>query len=90
MILYGLVVREEVKDAKGKVIAKAGDEIDSGLAKKLANAEQKMIPVLPFVSEQVDYLSADEEENYVVAQANSPLDEQGHFIGGEAGGPLRR
>jgi DNA-directed RNA polymerase subunit beta len=78
-ILYGLIVREDVKDAKGKVIAKAGDEIDSGLVKKLANAEQKMIPVRPFVSEQVDYLSADEEENYVVAQANSPLDEQGHF-----------
>ncbi len=78
-VLYGLVVREDVKAGNGRVIAKAGEEIDSALAKKLANAEQKMIPVLPFVSQQVDYLSADEEENYVVAQANSPLDEQGHF-----------
>jgi DNA-directed RNA polymerase subunit beta len=32
------------------------------------------------VSEQVDYLTADEEDNYVVAQANAKLDENGAFI----------
>jgi DNA-directed RNA polymerase subunit beta len=79
-VLEGLVVREDVKDDKEKVIAKAGETIDGALAKKLAGAGQKMIQVQPFVSEQVDYLSADEEENFVVAQANSPLDEQGHFL----------
>ncbi len=31
------------------------------------------------VTEQVDYLTADQEENYVVAQANAPLDDKGHF-----------
>ena len=31
------------------------------------------------VSEQVDYLTADQEENYVVAQANAPIDNHGHF-----------
>src|SRR5438552_4009320 len=39
-----------------------------------------MIPLLPFVSDQVDYLSADEEEEFVVAQANSPLNEKGRFL----------
>ena len=78
-VLEGLILREDVKDGKDKVIAKAGDVIDGALAKKLAGAAEKMIPVRPFVSEQVDYLSADEEENFVVAQANYPLDEQGHF-----------
>ena len=28
----------------------------------------------------VDYLTADEEDNYTVAQANEPLDAEGHFI----------
>ena len=32
------------------------------------------------VLDQIDYLSADEEDKYVVAQANEPLDENGYFI----------
>ncbi|MEJ8778466.1 DNA-directed RNA polymerase subunit beta [Pseudogracilibacillus sp. ICA-222130] len=35
------------------------------------------------VTEQIDYLTADEEDNYVVAQANAPLDENGHFLNDE-------
>jgi DNA-directed RNA polymerase subunit beta len=31
------------------------------------------------VSDQVDYLTADQEENYVVAQANAPIDSRGHY-----------
>lgn len=34
----------------------------------------------PRVTDQVIYVTADEEENYNVAQANEPLDENGHFI----------
>ncbi len=32
------------------------------------------------VTEHVDYLTADEEDKYIVAQANEPLDEEGHFV----------
>ena len=34
----------------------------------------------PVVTEDVIYITADEEEKYRVAQANEPLDEQGHFV----------
>ena len=34
----------------------------------------------PVVTDEVVYLTADEEDNYVVAQANEPLDENGHFV----------
>ena len=78
--LLGQTVHQDVKDSGGKVIAKAGAEIDDALAKKLPDAAEPQIPLRPFVSAQVDYLSADEEENFVVAQANSPLDERGHFL----------
>ena len=37
------------------------------------------------VSEHVDYLTADEEDKYIVAQANEPLDEEGHFINERVG-----
>ncbi|KJS22785.1 MAG: DNA-directed RNA polymerase subunit beta [Clostridiaceae bacterium BRH_c20a] len=32
------------------------------------------------VTEEIEYLTADEEDNYAVAQANAPLDEEGRFI----------
>ncbi|HMP72775.1 MAG TPA: DNA-directed RNA polymerase subunit beta [Kiritimatiellia bacterium] len=32
------------------------------------------------VSTTVDYLTADQEENYVIAQANAPIDESGNFL----------
>ncbi len=32
------------------------------------------------VTEQIDYLTADEEDEFIVAQANEPLDEEGNFI----------
>ena len=36
-------------------------------------------PENPVVTDEVEYLTADEEDNYHVAQANTPLDENGHF-----------
>ena len=37
------------------------------------------------VTEHVDYLTADEEDRYVVAQANEPLDSEGHFVNERVG-----
>ncbi len=36
-------------------------------------------PANPVVTEEVVYMTADEEDNYHVAQANEPLDKEGHF-----------
>jgi DNA-directed RNA polymerase subunit beta len=35
------------------------------------------------VSSHIDYLTADREENYIIAQANAPVDDRGHFTGGK-------
>jgi DNA-directed RNA polymerase subunit beta len=32
------------------------------------------------VKEQIDYLTADREEGYIIAQANAPIDDKGHFL----------
>ena len=37
-------------------------------------------PETKTVTDKIDYLMADEEDRYIVAQANEPLDEEGHFI----------
>ena len=40
----------------------------------------KTDPKNPRVTDEVVYMTADEEDNYHVAQANEPLDENGYFI----------
>ena len=40
----------------------------------------KTDPENPVVTDEVVYMTADEEDNYIVAQASEPLDENGHFI----------
>ena len=40
----------------------------------------KTDPKNPVVTDEVRYLTADEEDNYYVAQANAELDEEGHFV----------
>ncbi|WP_294143601.1 DNA-directed RNA polymerase subunit beta [uncultured Clostridium sp.] len=49
----------------------------------------KTDPHNPVVTEEVVYLTADEEDNFVVAQANEPLDEEGHFIHNNVSGRFR-
>ena len=49
----------------------------------------KTDPKNPVVTDEVIYLTADEEDNYTVAQANEPLDEEGHFIHTNVSGRYR-
>ena len=46
-------------------------------------------PKNPVVTDEVVYLTADEEDNYIVAQANEALDEEGHFIRNNVSGRFR-
>ena len=43
----------------------------------------------PRVTDEVVYMTADEEDNYHVAQANEPLDEEGHFVRKNVSGRYR-
>ncbi len=49
----------------------------------------KSDPENPVVTDQIEYLTADEEDDYFVAQANEPLDEEGHFINKNVSGRWR-
>jgi DNA-directed RNA polymerase subunit beta len=82
--LLGRTVTEAVVNESGKVIVRQGDSISKN---KLAEIQKlpdgTMIQVKPFVAtgeNEVLYLSADQEENYRVAQANSALDELNQFV----------
>ena len=49
----------------------------------------KSDPENPVVTDEVTYMTADEEDDYTVAQANEPLDEEGHFIHNNVSGRYR-
>ena len=49
----------------------------------------KTDPQNPRVTDEVVYMTADEEDNYHVAQANTPLDEEGHFVNKNVSGRYR-
>ena len=49
----------------------------------------KTDPANPRVTDEVVYMTADEEDNYIVAQANEPLDENGYFIHNNVSGRFR-
>ena len=49
----------------------------------------KSDPANPRVTDEVVYMTADEEDNYHVAQANEPLDEEGHFVRKNVSGRYR-
>ncbi|MFZ5855605.1 MAG: DNA-directed RNA polymerase subunit beta [Chloroflexota bacterium] len=77
--LEGRAPRGDVVDAKGNVVVKDGERITAKMLKSLAKVG-KEIPVIPFISDQVDYLSADAEDKYVIAQANAPLTDEHEFV----------
>ena len=49
----------------------------------------KTDPEKPVVTEKIVYLTADEEDNFRIAQANEPLDDEGHFINKNVSGRFR-
>jgi DNA-directed RNA polymerase subunit beta len=78
--VIGCTARETVTGSRGGVLVEEGNEITAAIAKRLAEAGIEQVPVRPFVTDEIEYLSADTEERYVIAQANSLLDEGNHFI----------
>lgn len=78
--LVGRTLGEPVLDEAGNLVAEAGREINEELAYKLAALPPQRIKVKPFASQEVIYLSPNEEEGYIIAQASAKLNEKGEFI----------
>ncbi len=78
--LINRTVLEDITDSKGNVIASKRTLITKEIAKKIASLSSQTIRVVPFVSEQIVYLTADEEERYAIAQANALLNQRNEFI----------
>jgi DNA-directed RNA polymerase subunit beta len=77
--LEGRLLRRPATDAKGKEVLGVGERLDAKVTEKLIKAGVASIDIAPWVSEEVKYLSADEEDNWSIAQANAPLNPDGTF-----------
>jgi len=77
--LVGRILREDVAE-DNKSVATASTVVTPDLAEKLGALSHRMVAVRPFASYEIAYLSADQEERYIIAQANALLDEANHFL----------
>jgi DNA-directed RNA polymerase subunit beta len=78
--LIGRRLREAITDPKtGETLGAEGEVITKELARKLARIGQD-VPIVPYVSDEIHYLSADAEDRYTIAQATTPLNEQMEFV----------
>ncbi|MBF8290868.1 MAG: DNA-directed polymerase subunit beta, partial [Chloroflexi bacterium] len=64
----------------GAVILRKGEPFKAEAIAELKRQKANAFPIRPIVTDQIEYLPADEEEQHHVAQANARLDDEGHFL----------
>jgi DNA-directed RNA polymerase subunit beta len=64
----------------GGVVLKKGKTFTPDAIAELKKQKANAFPIKPIVTNDIEYLPADEEEEHVVAQANARLDDDGHFL----------
>ncbi len=78
-MLLGRTLREDIPGKSKKPLAAVGAEITEKLLTNIRQEDARTIKVVPFASEEIEYLSADVEDRFIVAQANALLDERNQF-----------
>ncbi len=81
-LLEGRTLRGDLLGKNDKILYKDGEIITPEIYKKIKKLKRD-IDIVPFVSprdEDIEYLSADEEDKYIIGQANAPLNERNEFI----------
>ncbi|HLZ63242.1 MAG TPA: DNA-directed RNA polymerase subunit beta [Ktedonosporobacter sp.] len=75
--------REDIATSAGALLLKArkAARVDEALFAELANVlGSAEVHVRPFVSDEVDYFTADDEEQFRIAQGNARLSSNGEFL----------
>ena len=72
---------EDLKTPDDQVLIKARERVrvDDALFERLSFLGQTDIRIRPFVTDEVEYRTADDEENFFIAQANAKIDINGEF-----------
>ncbi|HIC94847.1 MAG TPA: DNA-directed RNA polymerase subunit beta, partial [Anaerolineae bacterium] len=81
--LLDKTLREDVVDPdSGEVVAEAGTVITPEVAERIVRLAPRVpeVKIRPMVTNEIVYLTADEEDPCTIAQANARLDERGQFV----------
>ncbi len=78
--LIGRELAEPIEDAAGEMIARRGDTVSAELAQRIAAVNDAPVAIRAFASDEVVELTADDEREAVIAQANARIDSSGHFL----------
>jgi DNA-directed RNA polymerase subunit beta len=70
----------DVTDDDENILIEGGTVVDDDVLAQLRDLDVEKVPVMPYVIEEIEYLNADAEDHYVIAQANSLLNAQDEFI----------
>jgi DNA-directed RNA polymerase subunit beta len=82
-LLVNRIADEDIVDSKGKVIVADGELISEKTAKAIEKAHGEkadLIPVRPFLSEEIEYISPEYDEKYIIADISIPLDEHKNIL----------
>ncbi len=79
--IIGSQLREDVvHPTSNKIIAAAGERMTDKMVSAMKKAKIDHVLVSPFISEEVEYLAADAEDRFVIAQANAEINEHFEFV----------
>ncbi len=83
--LIGRTLMQDVREKSRKtIVAEANSVIDEPLSRRLRRLGEQQIEVLPYISlnaEDVEYLSADQEETVLIGEPTTPIDPIGQLEG---------
>jgi len=78
--LINRILGETIRDGK-KLVAKNGEKVDEKLAEKIVKIKDlKEIKVRPFITENIEYLDAMDEEKYYISTATIATDEYNNIM----------
>jgi DNA-directed RNA polymerase subunit beta len=79
--LIGRALAENLTDPEtGEVIGSEGDRVTPEMFDAINKLDKAEVFIVPFVTTEMEYLSADVEDRFVIAQANTPLNEHNEFV----------
>jgi len=78
--LLGRTTQEDVLDNENHLVVKQKTLLTEEIATKLVSLPAQTIKVTPFASDQTVHLTADEEDQYIIAEAKVPLNKRGEFV----------
>ncbi|MDO8672233.1 MAG: DNA-directed RNA polymerase subunit beta [Dehalococcoidia bacterium] len=78
--LVGRTLRENLVNQSGVTIAESGTVISREVADAIDAVTKDQVKIVSFVSDEIEYLSADREDRFVIAQANALLDGHNQFL----------